>query len=219
MRSVPSNGRSDESQGNEAFNLCGNSQAEVVVKILPIPALTERDLARFLENITKRGVDECWEWQERGRRSHGYGRFSLAGMEFRAHRVSYFVATGNDPGELNVCHSCDNRPCCNPSHLFAATQSVNLLDSVRKGRFHRKGLRGVSNPASKLTDAVVLEIRKRYASEPLGRKRLGREYGVASSLIDRIVRGILWAHLPVFPVSPEVQQSKLQRIARRKPIP
>lgn len=96
-------------------------------------------------------------------------------------------------------------------HLFAATQSVNLLDAVSKGRFKRPGMKGELNPRSKLNDEAVTKIRQRYATESIGPKRLAREYGVAHSLIQRIVKGIAWPHLPMFSVSPEVRKSKLTR--------
>ncbi len=178
---------------------------------IPIPNMTERDKARFWKKVDRPSPDACWNWYERGITINGYGKFFLAGDEFRAHRISHFIATGNDPGALNVCHSCDNRACCNPMHLFLGTQSENLRDAVRKGRFAPKGMKGEANHKAKLTDEIVIEIRTRYATESLGHKRLAETYGVAHSLINRIVRGQAWPHLPVIPVSEEVRRGKLSR--------
>jgi len=36
-----------------------------------------------------------------------------------------------------LCHSCDNPPCCNPSHLWLGTQAENLADASAKGRLKR----------------------------------------------------------------------------------
>ncbi len=177
----------------------------------PIPPMTERDKARFGKRVTKLGADDCWRWYDAGITSNGYGNFSIRGVDFRAHRVAYLIATGNDPGLLCVCHACDNRACVNPAHLFLGTQSENLRDAVSKGRFAPEGMKGEANPRAKLTDEIVIEIRKRYASENIGPKRLARNYGVAHSLVQRIVNGNAWPHLPLFPISESVRLSKLSR--------
>lgn len=50
------------------------------------------------------------------------------------HRVVYRGLRGPIPEGWDVCHTCDNPPCCNPLHLFAAPRLVNLIDMRNKGR-------------------------------------------------------------------------------------
>lgn len=77
--------------------------------------------------------DDCWEWQG-SRDTDGYGRDRRGGVTRRSSRVAFFLATGIDPGDLLVCHSCDNPPCCNPAHLWLGTHQDNSRDMVEKGR-------------------------------------------------------------------------------------
>jgi hypothetical protein len=86
---------------------------------------------RFWEKVDRSG--ECWVWIG-GRRPNGYGAFYVGRRKVGAHRVSYQLAFGVDPGDLDVLHRCDNPPCVRPDHLWLGTPVDNALDARAKGR-------------------------------------------------------------------------------------
>ena len=44
------------------------------------------------------------------------------------------IYKGIVPENMCVLHTCDNRVCINPGHLFLGTQQDNIRDRVKKGR-------------------------------------------------------------------------------------
>ena len=100
---------------------------------------------RFWSKIDVRKKDDCWEWK-RGSRGNGYGCFKYDGKVIDSHRMVWFLIYGEFP-ELLVCHTCDNRKCCNPNHLFLGTYKDNVDDMMEKGRHGAK--KGELNPLYK----------------------------------------------------------------------
>lgn len=90
--------------------------------------------ARIWNGIDQRGPDECWPWQ-RTRNKRGYGQTWFEGRLQVSHRVVWQLVYGEPaPSDHDVCHSCDNPPCCNPTHLFLGTRLENVRDMMQKGR-------------------------------------------------------------------------------------
>jgi hypothetical protein len=151
----------------------------------------ERDAARFWAKVEKTGG--CWLWTA-ALSDRGYGRFALDGKNRHAHRIAYELTFGTILDGLFVCHSCDNRRCVNPAHLWLGTLAENNADRDAKGRHGDTAARGERSGHSKLTEQDVLTIRQ-LAAEGVRHRAIARRYGVNPSQISLIVRRINWKHI------------------------
>lgn len=160
----------------------------------PLPMLTVQEIVDFQHRVNI--TDECWEWQGTRHRK-GYGLYCNHRIRFRANRIAYFIDTGIDPGDFQVCHTCDNPPCCRPSHLFLGSQGDNMRDAFYKGRLilptggRPPILRGADHPFAKLTDSIASTIK--HSTEP--GTVLAKRYGVSTNVVSHIKRGTLWKHV------------------------
>lgn len=84
----------------------------------------------FWSLVDKSG--DCWIWTG-NIDARGYGRVHKDNRRQRAHRVAYELSIGEIPEGLLACHSCDNKRCVNPSHIFIGTQKDNMQDWTKKG--------------------------------------------------------------------------------------
>lgn len=101
---------------------------------------SQKDQKRIWKKIKIVEGDGCWEWQG-SIGSGGYGNTTLSRSGIthavNAHRVVYEMHIGKAiPANVFVCHSCDNKKCCRPDHLFLGTASENMFDHVSKGKHH-----------------------------------------------------------------------------------
>lgn len=159
-------------------------------RLLPLVPLTLDDQLRFWDKFERRGPDECWLWT--GSRYDGrYGRFYYNRGSYSAHRVSYYLHFGADPGDQLVCHECNRGLCVNPAHLFLGTTEDNQVHRVDSGRHHQEG---DLNPQAKLRECDVIEILRALDSGG-SRAALAHKHQVSVSLIHQIARGEIWRHL------------------------
>ena len=99
-----------------------------------LPKLSEEDISRFWSSVDKSGgPDACWLWT-RAISSRGYGYFHTQERTIAAHRLSWLLLSGEDPGNMLVCHKCDNPKCVRRDHLFLGTHTENMRDMYEKGR-------------------------------------------------------------------------------------
>ena len=77
--------------------------------------------------------DKCWVWQGASK-GNGYGNVRLGAKNITAHRYAYALFVGEVPDDMDVCHTCDNRFCVNPDHLFLGSRKDNMVDCKEKGR-------------------------------------------------------------------------------------
>ena len=152
---------------------------------------------RFWSKVTILGYDDCWEWKAGGRGT-GYGSIKVDGKAIDSHRMAWFLTYGELP-KLLVCHTCDNRLCCNPSHLFLGTYQDNYDDMVSKGRRPSPDevalVRGEEHWNSALTEKDVIEIREKHKSGKYTTTELSNKYKVTTRTIRSVVARETWKNV------------------------
>lgn len=161
---------------------------------------------KFISKVDQSNVDGCWPWTgargpttKRGaggkiRRledAYGYlgvrrgGRWKKEG----AHRLAYLFEHFDLPAGAHVAHRCDNRICCNPSHLFLTDNDGNIADKMAKGR----QVKGRACHQAKLTDAEAWIVRTLKGR--MTQRELAEAFGVSQSVISAITNRKTWKHV------------------------
>lgn len=144
----------------------------------------DRSINIFESNIDK--TLSCWIWKGSINKG-GYGKFGQNGL---AHRFSYKIYVGKIGKGKQVCHTCDNRKCVNPLHLFLGSISANMRDRDKKNR-QAKGSK-IAN--SILTEDKVLSIRKmRLSGEEY--QQISKKFKIDWYLVRAICKNRAWKHV------------------------
>jgi hypothetical protein len=117
----------------------------------------------------------------------GYGVFWVNSRNETAHRAAYKLFISDVPDELSVCHTCDNRLCVNPEHLFLGTPAENSRDMTKKGR----QAKGTQFARSGIDAATVRLIR----ASPLPDTEWAAKLGVTKGTINHIRHRRNWRHV------------------------
>jgi hypothetical protein len=146
--------------------------------------LTETELKalsfRFWSKVTIGEENECWNWKA-AVQWDGYGNIKILDNQFKSHRVAFELSIGPIPKKQYVCHTCDNKRCCNPSHLFTGFQEHNMRDMTNKRR-HKN---------ARLTDAEVIAIKNSTANQTL----VAEDYGITQAHVSAIKTGKRWGDI------------------------
>jgi hypothetical protein len=119
----------------------------------------------------------CHEWQSTLHRD-GYGKIWLNGAQIQAHRVAYRLYKGEDPGDKWVLHTCDNRKCVNPDHLFLGDAKANTLDMHSKGR----------NVGRTTVPMETVEQCQRMYSEGYSQQKIADHFGINQATVSKYIR-------------------------------
>jgi hypothetical protein len=180
-------------------------------RLKPILSMTDKDKARFFSKISPDPTSDCLNWQACVG-SEGYGMFRVGCYDsmVHAHRVAYMLHHNVElpPGPLGdtcVLHTCDNRRCCNPAHLWLGSLDDNMKDCAAKGRIVSNGRpptgAGELNNRAILTEADVKMIRATYRTlNKRGQKTAqyriwAEQYGISIATIHDVLNHRSWTHI------------------------
>ena len=144
--------------------------------------------SRFVKRVKK--TDGCWIWPQ-GKKYGIIGKGRAGAGLIGAHVASFILHFGIPKTGHEVCHKCDNPPCCNPEHLIKGTPADNIADCCEKFRHSF----GEKQPAAKLTETQVAEMRVEYARGGTSQPKLAAKYGVCKSTIMYALMGNTWRHV------------------------
>jgi hypothetical protein len=129
----------------------------------------------------------CWVWTGSTVGS-GYGQIEHQHRHWRVHRLVYVLTHGPIPDGLDVLHSCDNPPCCNPAHLRVGSKPQNMREASSRGRISR----GTGRWNARLSPESVRAIRV-AASQGMTHVAIGQRFGVSRAAVGHIVNRKRWA--------------------------
>ena len=146
-----------------------------------------RNGAQIVRDAIHSRTDECIVWPSRlGPRT--YPSISINGKLHQANGYICEAASGPRPSGMKACHSCGNRACINPRHLYWGSDQQNADDAVK----HGVKAKGEKIGSAKLTESDVRRIKADCSKSS---SQVAREFGVSPATISAIRRKKNWKHV------------------------
>lgn len=139
-------------------------------------------LEKILANTDK--VGDCLVWKG-CKDKDGYGLTAIKGVKMPAHRAAKSFL--EDVTGKYVLHTCTQRGCVNPDHLYLGTQKQNVQDQIDAGTF----VRGSKNGRALLDEMSVEHIRSSSFSNVV----LAKYYDVSYYTIWDVRKRKSWKHV------------------------
>lgn len=151
--------------------------------------MNENKIKSFWSKVDIRSENECWRWMS-GYFEVGYGAFYLDGNNRGAHRVAKAIDLNVPLSEIKyACHTCDNRWCVNPKHIFNGTQQDNVDDMMSKGRQVKPFAERDHCSKGHVYDDVGFWVRKRNTKYGILESRVCKKCDQLRGIKRRIKRG------------------------------
>jgi len=120
--------------------------------------------------------------------------FNKAPRTFLIHRLVAETFIGPIPPGKEVNHKDGDKTNNHVGNLEIVSRRQNILHGVANDFIP---ITGSQNPAAKLTEDDVRQIKRRYVKGQYGYKRLAKEYGVCWEAIRNIIKGYVWQHVRI----------------------
>lgn len=144
---------------------------------------------RFWSKVDIKDLFGCWEFQG-SITEWGYGQIKSNGKMIKAHRFAWEFVFGKIPKGMQINHKCNNRRCCNVSHLYLGTAQQNVDDMTLAGR----QARGEKHGKSRFTNSDIINIRK-LNNDGYSKIEISEIYKTSASNIGSICRRKTWKHI------------------------
>ena len=114
----------------------------------------------------------------------GYPRMKHNKRVWGLHRLIYTFVQGEIPQGMVIGHSCNNKGCINPHHLYLTTPEQNSSDAARDGLYRT----GFVNEKTRIAHEDWKTILRLYHDDGLSQETIGKMYGVSQGRISEICR-------------------------------
>ncbi|RWE44204.1 hypothetical protein [Mesorhizobium sp.] len=169
--------------------------------------LNDTTLSRFWSKVTI-SPSGCWEYDKGFIWDSGYACLWHEKKNWRANRFALWAFKGPPPRDKPLAlHTCDNKACVNPNHLYWGDGKDNTRDlkdrhpdSGTFANYFQNGHKAFCGSRI-LTDTEVAYIKMFLLKEDIRgvtRKHLAECYGVGVAAIKAIANGYVWKDIEPF---------------------